>query len=63
MGGGRELGGGGVPVVLVAQNLEQLESALAVVDRNGHVNSHGMCVCVSLLNKCVGVCVLSMPNV
>lgn len=39
MGGGREVGGGGVPVVLVADDVSRLESALEVVDRHGYVNT------------------------
>lgn len=39
MGGGKEVGGGGVPVVLVADDVSRLESALEVVDRHGYVNT------------------------
>ncbi|CAB1119674.1 unnamed protein product [Ectocarpus sp. CCAP 1310/34] len=39
MGGGREVGGGCVPVVLVADDVSGLESALEVVDRHGYVNT------------------------
>ncbi|CAM9798334.1 unnamed protein product [Ectocarpus sp. 12 AP-2014] len=39
MGGGREVGGGDVPVVLVADDVSRLESALEVVDRHGYVNT------------------------
>lgn len=43
VGGRREFGGGGVPVVLVAQSLEKLDSALAVVERNGYINTSEVC--------------------
>lgn len=41
MGGGRVVGGGsgGVPVVLVAEDVSKLETALDVVDKNGYVNT------------------------
>ncbi|CAM9579746.1 unnamed protein product [Scytosiphon promiscuus] len=39
MGGGREVGGGGVPVVLVAPDVSKLASALEVVDKNGFINT------------------------
>lgn len=39
MGGGREVGGGGVPVVLVAEDVSKLETALDVVEKNGLVNT------------------------
>lgn len=30
-------------MVLVAQRLEQLDSAIAVVERNGHINTSEVC--------------------
>lgn len=39
MGGGREVGGGGVPVVLLAEDVSKLETALDVVDKSGLVNT------------------------
>lgn len=39
MGGGREIGGGGVPVVLVSPSVDRLDTALDVVDRNGYINT------------------------
>ena len=39
IGDGREVGGGDVPVVLVAENVSKLETALDVVDKNGYVNT------------------------
>lgn len=43
MGGGREVGGGGVPVVLVAEDVSKLETALDVVDKHGYVNTSEVC--------------------
>lgn len=38
-GRGKVVGGGGVPVVMLDANVDQLESALGVVDRAGNVNT------------------------
>eukprot|EP00752_Nemacystus_decipiens_P013364 g11833.t1 len=38
-GGAEMVGGGGVPVVLVAEDVSKLETALEVVDKHGYVNT------------------------
>lgn len=39
VGGGSDSGGGGVSVVLVTQNVDELERTLEEVGRNGYVNT------------------------
>lgn len=57
MGGGRRAGGGGVPVVLVAEDVSKLETALDVVNKNGYVNTSEVSGMPPPL-----VCLLARPN-